>query len=188
MGFPMPFTFDNTDLPGVIRITPKVFRDARGFFLESYKESEFSAKGITEKFVQDNHSFSTRGVLRGLHFQKNPKAQGKLVRVIQGAIWDVAVDIRSHSATYLKWMACELNDSNHHMLYIPTGFAHGFLTLSDDAHVIYKCTAEYDPACDSGIRYDDPEIGISWPLNNVIVSDKDKILPYIKDIDLTGVL
>ena len=184
----MPFTFEKNNLPGVILITPAVFSDARGFFLETYKESEFTAANIIEKFVQDNHSYSVRGVLRGLHFQTKPKIQAKLVRVIEGTIWDVAVDIRPRSDTFLKWIACELTKENRQMIYIPAGFAHGFLTLSDEAHVAYKCTAEYDPLCDAGIRYDDPDISISWPLTETIVSDKDKNLPYVKDVDLTGVL
>jgi dTDP-4-dehydrorhamnose 3,5-epimerase len=184
----MPFVFQETKIPEVILIKPKIFHDERGFFMETYKESEFNSYGIKESFVQDNHSKSSKNVLRGLHFQTTPKAQGKLVRVIQGTAWDVAVDLRKGSPDFLKWVSFELSDKNNHMVYIPPGFAHGFVTLTDTVHLVYKCTAEYDSKCDSGVRYDDKEIGISWPIHNPVVSVKDKSLPYLKDINLDSIL
>jgi dTDP-4-dehydrorhamnose 3,5-epimerase len=158
-------------------VEPRRFRDERGFFMETYHESEFRAAGIGEPFVQDNHSRSSKGVLRGLHFQVGQKAQGKLVRAVAGAIWDVAVDIRPASSTYGSWWGIELSADNALMLYLPPGFAHGFLTLSEEAQVIYKCTAEYDKASEAGIRWDDPDLAIDWPSREVIVSAKDAALP-----------
>ncbi|MCX7914413.1 MAG: dTDP-4-dehydrorhamnose 3,5-epimerase, partial [Thermodesulfovibrionales bacterium] len=163
----------------LILIKPKVFEDERGFFLEFFKYSDFSKAGINYSFVQDNHSKSKKGVLRGLHYQLKPKAQGKLIRCIRGKIWDVAVDIRKGSPTYLKWVAVELSEENKLMLWIPPGFAHGFVAL-EDSEIIYKCTAEYDPALDKGIIWNDPEIGIKWPIKNPILSKKDALLPTIK--------
>ena len=182
----MPFKFTKLKLTDLILIEPQVFFDKRGFFLESYKESDFSTHGIDEKFVQDNHSLSKKGVLRGLHYQLSPHAQGKLVRVIKGEVWDVAVDIRKSSHTFLKWDAEELSEENRKMLYIPPGFAHGFVALTDEVHLIYKCTSEYDPALDTGIRWDDPDIGIDWPVKNPLVSENDKKLPYLRDAELFG--
>ena len=175
----MPFTFKPLAIPAVVLITPRAFPDDRGFFLESYKESDFKAAGIREQFVQDNHSRSTRGVLRGLHFQRHPHAQGKLVRVTSGSVWDVAVDLRSSSPTFRQWVAAELSAENHQMLYVPPGFGHGFVTLSETADFLYKCTAEYAPESDAGIRWDDPKIGIVWPLKDVLVSEKDRQLPML---------
>lgn len=176
----MAFEFTDLKLHGAIVIKPTVYEDPRGCFIESYKKSEFEKNGITEKFVQDNHSVSTFSVLRGLHFQRDPYAQGKLVRVIRGAAWDVAVDLRPDSPTYGKWEALELSESNRLMLYIPVGFAHGFLSLSDRTELVYKCTAEYSPANDAGIRWDDPLLGIEWPIRKVHVSSKDGSLPYFQ--------
>jgi len=150
--------------------------------METYKESEFAAAGIREHFVQDNHSRSKRGVLRGLHFQKPPHEQGKLVRVLAGRAWDVAVDLRPESKTYKKWFGIELSSENKKMLYIPAGFAHGFVTLSDEAELVYKCTAEYDKASDGGVRWEDPELAIEWPIRDVIVSTKDAALPYLRKL------
>ncbi|OGI00433.1 MAG: dTDP-4-dehydrorhamnose 3,5-epimerase [Candidatus Melainabacteria bacterium GWF2_37_15] len=175
----MPFKFTETQLPGVVIIEPKVFEDERGFFLETYKLSEFKANGINVDFSQDNHSKSTKGVLRGLHFQKSPCGQAKLVRCNRGKIFDVAVDVRPDSSYYKKWFGIELSEENKTMLYIPEGFAHGFVVLSDVAEVIYKASNEYSAAHDAGIRWDDPEIGIDWPIQNTIVSEKDKKLPFI---------
>ncbi|ARN56297.1 dTDP-4-dehydrorhamnose 3,5-epimerase [Sedimentisphaera salicampi] len=169
----MPFEFKKMEIPDVILVTPRVFEDDRGYFMETYKASEFKANGIEEDFVQDNQSFSKRNVIRGLHFQKKPHAQGKLVRCLQGSIWDVAVDLRENSATYKKWAAAELTSDNKQMLYIPPGFAHGFATLSDTAIISYKCTAEYCKDADSGIRWNDPEISIAWPVEEPILSQKD---------------
>ena len=173
----MPFAFSPLEIPDVLLVVPRVFPDERGFFMESYKESDFVAAGIAEAFVQDNCSLSKKGVVRGLHFQTPPKAQGKLVRVVSGRGWDVAVDIRPGSATFLKWVARELSADNNEMLYIPTGFAHGFAALSDTAQLLYKCTAEYDPSLDTGIRWDDPTISLPWPVVLPLVSEKDAALP-----------
>ncbi len=151
-----------TTLPGVLIIEPKVFGDARGFFLESWNQGTFAQAGLTMDFVQDNHSRSARGVLRGLHYQlENP--QGKLVRVTQGAVYDVAVDVRRSSLHFGQWVGVELSADNHRMLWIPPGFAHGFLVLSETADFLYKCTTLYHPPSDRGIRWDDPDIGIVWP-------------------------
>lgn len=178
----MPFTFTNLDINGLVLVEPRVFPDDRGFFLESYKESDFIRAGIPFHFVQDNHSLSVRNVIRGLHFQRSPRAQGKLVRVVRGAMWDVAVDLRKDSPTYKQWLGMELSDENNRMLYIPPGFAHGFQALTDDVHLLYKCTVEYDSVCDGGIRWDDPDIGVSWPVPGPIVSEKDAMLPFLKDL------
>lgn len=173
-----------TALPEVLLITPQVFPDNRGFFFESFKKSDFEKAGLPGSFVQDNFSFSRKDVLRGLHYQKNPKAQGKLVSVFKGGIWDVAVDIRTNSPTFLKWISAELSDQNHAMFYIPPGFAHGFIALTEDVHLLYKCTNEYDPESDAGIRWDDPDIAISWPAKNPILSEKDRKLPFIGEAEL----
>lgn len=178
----MPSTFKRLEIDDLILVEPRSFQDERGFFLESFKESEFAAAGITERFVQDNHSLSVKNVIRGLHYQKEPRAQGKLVRVIKGRVWDVAVDIRPGSASYGKWLGVELSEENHLMLYIPPGFAHGFASLSDEVHLLYKCTQEYDPALDAGIRWDDPDLAIQWPVGNPLLSPKDRILPLLKDV------
>ncbi len=177
--------FIKTALPEVILIKPTVHGDERGFFMESYKKSQFVDNGITQEFVQDNHSKSMRGVLRGLHYQLNPKAQAKLVRCSQGAVFDVAVDIRQGSPNYGKWVGYELSADNKFMLYIPEGFAHGFLTLSDFAELLYKTNEEYSEIHDRGLAFDDPEIGIKWPKENValLLSEKDKKQPSLKDIE-----
>ena len=173
----MPFTFERTKISDVIVVTPKVFKDERGFFLETYKRSEFRAAGITEGFVQDNRSYSTRGVIRGLHYQTDPAAQGKLVCAIAGTIFDVAVDIRKVSPVFGKWVGIELSAKNKKMLYIPTGFAHGFAVLSETAEVAYKVTSEYSAEHEAGILWNDPEIGIEWPVTKPLVSAKDKENP-----------
>jgi dTDP-4-dehydrorhamnose 3,5-epimerase len=177
----MPFTFTATPIDGLLVIQTGRFVDERGFFLETYKRSEFEKAGIREGFVQDNHSRSVKGVLRGLHFQNPPHAQAKLVRVVLGRVWDVAVDVRPGSSSYGAWWAIELCGEDDKALYIPAGFAHGFLTLSDEAHLVYKCSDEYDKASDRGIRWDDPDIAIEWPARDVMVSEKDAALPYLKD-------
>lgn len=179
----MPFEFKKLSIPDVCLIIPKTFGDARGFFLETYKLADFANAGIGEHFVQDNHSKSSKGVLRGLHYQKAAHAQGKLVRCTQGRIFDVAVDIRKGSPHYGKWAGEELTDENRSMLYVPPGFAHGFLVLSDTAEVQYKCTSEYAPSADRGIIWNDPEIGIAWPLKQPLLSDKDSALPRLRDAD-----
>jgi len=177
----MPFKFTRLDIPEVVLIDPEVHLDERGFFMESYKYSEFAAFGIKEHFVQDNHSRSTKGVLRGLHYQGPPEAQGKLVRVVVGEIFDVAVDLREGSPTYRKWIGERLSAKNKRMLYIPPGFAHGFCVLSEVAEVIYKTTEEYAPEYDAGIRWNDPEIGIHWPIEHPILSAKDAALPTLRE-------
>jgi dTDP-4-dehydrorhamnose 3,5-epimerase len=180
----MAFTFSRLEIPDLILISPRVHPDERGFFCETYKKSEFAANGIGVDFVQDNHSFSIRGVVRALHYQLPPSAQGKLVSVISGRIWDVAVDLRRGSATFGRWVGIELSDENMSILWIPPGFAHGFVALSDTVHLIYKCTAEYDKASEVGIRWDDPDIGITWPLSDLVVSPRDAALPPFKDARL----
>lgn len=177
----MPFEFITCDLPGLVIVTPKVFGDDRGFFLETYKKTDFAKNGIDADFYQDNHSLSAKHVLRGLHFQISPAAQAKLVRVVRGAAWDVAVDIRRDSASFKKWFSIELSEANQTMLYIPEGFAHGFVALTDDTHLMYKCSREYSPEHDAGIIWNDPEIGIDWPVDNPLLSGKDKVLPKLKD-------
>jgi dTDP-4-dehydrorhamnose 3,5-epimerase len=179
----LPFNFKKTPIEGLIVIEPRAFPDGRGFFMETYKESDFLAAGIPGPFVQDNHSRSVRGVLRGLHYQNPPHAQGKLVRVVRGAVWDAAVDLREGSPTYLRWYGLELSEENRLMMYVSPGFAHGYLTLSDIAEFQYKCTAEYDKAAEGGVRWDDPDLAIEWPSADVQVSEKDEKLPYLKDLD-----
>jgi dTDP-4-dehydrorhamnose 3,5-epimerase len=179
----MPCVFSRLAIKGVVLIQPKKFVDDRGFFIETYKRTDFVAAGIEENFVQDNHSRSSKGVLRGLHYQKFPYAQGKLVRCLSGRIFDVAVDIRKGSETYGKWIGEELNAENDRMLYIPAGFAHGFLVLSDTADILYKCTVEYSPEYDRGIRWNDPQVGIQWPISEPVLSEKDGIHPFLKDAD-----
>ena len=179
----MPFRFQRLQIPEVILIEPKVFPDERGFFMETYKWSEFASFGVTEHFVQDNHSRSVKGILRGLHYQNPPKALGKLVRVVLGEVFDVAVDIRKGSASYGKWVGVKLSAENKRMLYIPPGFAHGFCVLSEAAEVLYKTTEEYSPEHEAGIIWNDPEIGIDWPVEKPIVSTKDAGLPSLREAE-----
>jgi len=178
----MPFKFTKTRIKEVILIEPKVFGDERGFFLETYKASEFKANGIEVDFMQDNHSRSTKGVLRGLHFQRSPKAQAKLVRCARGKIFDVGVDLRADSETFGKWVGAELSEKNKNMLFIPEGFAHGFVVLSDEAEVLYKASNEYSAEHDAGIRWNDPDIGVEWQIENPIISEKDAKIPFLRDI------
>ena len=175
----MPFTFKKLDISEVILIESKYFSDNRGFFLGNFKESSFVSNGINSEFVQDNFSHSIRGVLRGLHYQKNPKAQAKLVRVIRGEIFDVVVEIRQNSPTYGKWVGAILSGENHNLLYIPEGFEHGFCVLSDTADVLDKVNNEYSPEHDAGIIWNDSEINISWPIDNPVISEKDSNLPSL---------
>lgn len=181
----MPFEFrrDST-IPDVIVITPRVFRDERGWFQETFKHTDFQAAGITGNFHQDNHSRSTgRGVIRGLHFQLHPMAQGKLVRCCVGAVYDVAVDIRHGSPTYAKWVAAELSADNHEMIWIPEGFAHAFCTLTDQAEVLYKTTAEYSAAHERSIRWSDPSLNIEWPVKQPVMSPKDAAAPLLAEVE-----
>ena len=181
----MPFEFIQQEISGLILIKPRSFPDDRGFFLESYKYSEFAANGIAEKFVQDNHSRSSKGILRGLHYQLNPMSQGKLVRCTRGCIIDIAVDIRKDSPDFGKWIKVELSEENKNMFYIPAGFAHGFVVHSEIAELLYKTTEEYAPLYDRGIKWDDPDLNIDWNIDfEPLVSEKDKNLPYIKQADM----
>ena len=179
----MPFEFIPLDIPGPLVIESRIFGDDRGSFVEIYRHSDFARAGITEHFVQDNFSRSGRGVLRGLHFQKDPTAQGKLVRCVKGRIYDVAVDIRQGAPSYARWIGIELSEDNNLMFYVPPGFAHGFVVLSGSAEVLYKCTAEYAPENDRGILWNDPEIGIDWPVREPILSGKDRIHPVLRMAD-----
>jgi len=178
----VPFAFAATPIKGLLVVTPRVFPDERGFFIETFKESDFRKAGIDERFVQDNHSRSSRGTLRGLHFQRAPYAQGKLVRATRGRLWDVAVDLRPGSPTFKQWHGVELSEENRIMFYIPAGFAHGFVALEDNTELQYKCTSEYNQASDGGVRWDDPELAIAWPVADVLVSAKDAALPYLKEL------
>ena len=179
----MPFTFKKLNIPEVILVEAKAFSDDRGFFMESYQESNFIENGINDKFIQDNFSHSTKGVLRGLHYQKNPKAQAKLVTALRGEIFDVGVDIRKGSPTYGKWVGEILSEQNHRLLLVPEGFAHGFLVLSDEADVLYKVNEGYSPENERGILWNDPDIGIKWPMENPLVKDVDAKQPLLKDAD-----
>lgn len=178
----MPFDFKKTTIQDLCVITPHLFPDDRGFFMETYKESDFIEAGISERFVQDNHSRSSKSTLRGLHFQRPPFAQAKLVRCTRGRLWDVAVDLRPSSPTYKQWHGVELSEENRVMFFIPAGFAHGFVALEDGAELQYKCSAEYNAQSDGGVRWDDPDLAIDWPIKDVLVSPKDAALPYLKDI------
>ena len=169
----MSMRFTKGSLSGLVFLEPEVFEDNRGFFLEIYHRAKYRDAGIDHGFVQDNHSRSARGVIRGLHYQTNPAAQGKLVRAIAGTIFDVAVDIRRGSATFGKWCGVELSAANRKMLYIPVGFAHGFAALTDGAEITYKTTNEYSAANDAGVMWDDPDIAIDWPVADPLISEKD---------------
>ena len=181
----MPFRFTPTDISGVIVIDPPVFPDDRGFFMESYKRSEFAAGGINETFVQCNQSKSARGILRGLHYQKKPKAQAKLVRALSGEIYDVAVDLRKGSSTYGKWTTVILSAENKKMLFVPVGFAHGFCVTSADAEMLYMTTEEYAPDLEAGVLWDDPDLAIEWPVANPVLSARDRAWPRLRDADNT---
>lgn len=179
----MTFKFKRLEIPDVILVEAQAFSDKRGFFMEIFKESVFNDSGIKTRFVQDNFSHSVKGVLRGLHYQKVPKAQAKLVMATSGEIFDVAVDIRKGSPTYGKWTGQVLSSKNHRLLYVPEGFAHGFCVLSDTADVLYKVSSEYSPEHERGIIWNDPEIDIKWPIDNPILIPKDLQLPTLKDAD-----
>lgn len=172
-----------TEIDGVVVVEPRIFGDHRGYFFESFSEREFFEKVAPVRFVQDNESKSAYGVIRGLHFQKPPYAQAKLVRVVSGRVLDVAVDLRSGSPTFGKYVSVELSEENHRQLFLPKGFAHGFCVLSDTAVLQYKCDEFYAPQSEGSVRWDDPEIGIEWPLSDVVLSDKDKFAPYLKDME-----
>lgn len=169
-----------TSLPEVLVIEPRVFADERGFFMETYHEARFRHFGIDAKFVQDNHSRSARSVLRGLHYQE-PNSQGKLVRCVRGALFDVAVDIRVGSPHFGKWVGIEITEENKRMVWMPNGFAHGFCPVSDIADLVYKCTSAYDPASERSILWNDPDLAIAWPIAKPILSPKDAAAPRLKD-------
>ena len=170
-----------TKLKGLVVIKPKVFEDARGYFFESYNQQAFHEAGLNLNFVQDNQSLSQKGVLRGLHFQNQPHAQGKLVRVINGGVYDVAVDIRKKSPTYGQWFGLELTEKNKWMMYIPEGFAHGFATLANDTVFSYKCTNLYHKASEDCILWNDPDLGINWQVEHPLLSEKDLQGKKMKD-------
>ena len=175
-----------TEIPGVVIIEPKVFGDSRGYFFESFSEKMFVAKVAQTRFVQDNESRSCYGVVRGLHFQKPPHAQAKLVRVVKGRVLDVAVDVRKGSPTYGKHVAVELTEDNHRQFFIPRGFAHGFAVLSEDAVFQYKCDNYYAPQSEGAIAWDDPDLGIDWriPMDKALLSEKDSRHPRLKDAEI----
>jgi dTDP-4-dehydrorhamnose 3,5-epimerase len=177
--------FIPTEIPEVVLIRPKVFGDPRGYFFESWEERKFAAGALSLKFVQDNHSHSTRGVLRGLHYQIQ-QPQGKLVRVVAGSVFDVAVDIRRSSPTFGRWVGFELSDQNHHMLWVPAGFAHGYLVLSESADFLYRCTDFYAPASERAILWNDPDLNVTWPLPagaEPVISTKDAAARRFRDAE-----
>ncbi len=179
----MPFEFKRLKINDVILVIPKVFEDERGFFMERYKKSDFLKNGINVEFNQDNHSKSTKGVLRGLHYQAPPKAQAKLVSCVQGEIFDVAVDIRKNSPTFGQWVGEKLSRENKNMLFIPEGFAHGFVVLSETAELLYKASNEFSKEHDRGILWNDSQIGIDWGIDfEPILSEKDKKQPKLREI------
>ncbi len=180
----MAFTVQRLAISDVVLVTTRAFADARGFFMEAFKGSEFSALGLPDHFVQDNHSYSRQGVLRGLHYQLEPAAQGKFVMAARGEVFDVAVDLRRGSPTYGKWVGATLSDVNHAMLWVPQGFAHGFYVMSEEAYVVYKVTHEYAPDLDRGIRWNDPDIGVSWPGTAPVLSEKDARAPLLREAEI----
>ena len=174
--------FTKTNLEGVVIIEPDVFGDNRGFFMESWNKKKMLEAGLDYDFVQDNHSKSTvKGTLRGIHFQKGDKAQAKLVRCVKGSVLDVAVDLRRNSPTFKQWVGVELSEENKKQLLIPRGFGHGFVTLTDDVEFLYKADNYYAPEADAGVRWNDPEIGVEWGIENPVLSEKDKKNPFLKD-------
>lgn len=173
--------FNKTELPGVILIEPDVYKDPRGFFLETWQEKKYREGGIDYQFVQDNYSKSVKGTLRGLHAQK-AKPQGKLVRVVKGEVFDVAVDITPDSPTFKRWVGVTLSADKFNQFFVPPGFAHGFCVLSDEAEFEYKCTDFYDPSDEITIRWDDPELGVDWPVTKPLLSDRDSKAPLLSEI------
>jgi dTDP-4-dehydrorhamnose 3,5-epimerase len=179
----MPFRFIPVDLPEVIVIEPRVFPDERGFFMETYKHSEFCRNGIAAQFVQSNYSHSSRNTLRGLHYQKNPRAQGKLVSVAVGEVFDVVVDIRKGSPRYGRWSGVQLSAANRKILYIPAGFAHGVCVVSEEASLLYMVTDEYAPECETGVIWNDPALAIDWPVRHPRLSERDRRWPLLSEAD-----
>lgn len=183
----MPFEFISTGFDGLVQIKPRRFADDRGWFLESYRHSEFVEAGIDVHFVQDNHSCSQAGTLRGLHYQLDPHVQGKLVRVVSGSVFDVAVDIRRSSSAFGRWFGMTISAAGGEMLWIEPGYAHGFLALENNTQLVYKCTAEYDKGSERSIRWDDPAIGIAWPVvkdSVYLLSPKDTAAPLLQDAEV----
>lgn len=180
---PVPLSFRRLEVPGLVLVEAKSFKDGRGCFTEVFRESQFMENGMRARFVQDNHSHSVKGVLRGLHYQLNPGAQAKFVFVTRGEVFDVAVDIRRNSRTYGRWVGETLSAENRRGMYVPEGFAHGFCVLSEEADVIYKVTREYAPGLERGIRWDDRELGIAWPVKYPILSERDSSLPLLRDAE-----
>jgi dTDP-4-dehydrorhamnose 3,5-epimerase len=180
----MSFRFEALELPDVLQVTPTRHVDARGHFAETWRRTAFAAAGIDADFVQDNLVRSVRGVLRGLHYQLPPRAQGKLVFVLSGEIYDVAVDLRPGSPTFGRSVSCTLSAASGNGLWIPAGFAHGYAVLSESADVLYKVTAEYDPASDRGVRWDDPTLAVRWPVKEPLLSAKDRELPLLPEAEL----
>jgi len=181
----MPFNFRELEIPGVVLIEPQTFSDERGYFAETYKYSDFSAFGITDRFTQDNHSHSTKSTLRGLHYQRQPAAQGKLIRVVVGKIFDVAVDMRRGEPTYAKWVSAELSAENGHMLFLPPWCAHGFCILSEEADLIYKMTQEDAPEYETTILWNDPDLGIQWPMDSPVISPRDHAAQRLRDANIS---
>ena len=180
----MPFEFERQKIKDVILVKPKVFGDNRGFFMESYKKSDFFVNGIDVEFNQDNHSKSTKGVLRGLHYQAKPYGQAKLVRCSKGRIYDVAVDIRPNSETFGQYVKVELSEENKQMLFIPEGFAHGFVALTDEVELLYKASGEYNQQADRGLLWNDKDINIDWNIDfEPLLSEKDKVQPTLKEMN-----
>lgn len=172
-----------TAIEGVVILEPRVFNDSRGYFFESFNRKAFEdAVGLVD-FVQDNESCSSRGVMRGLHFQRPPHAQAKLVRCVRGSVLDVAVDIRKGSPTYGKYVSCLLTEDNHRQFFIPRGFAHGFVALTDNVEFVYKCDNYYSKECDRSVKFDDPQINVEWGVTEPIISEKDANAPLLKDSD-----
>lgn len=180
---PMPVTIENAPLDGLLIVKTGVFHDDRGFFSESYSRDMWKAAGFELPFVQDNLSKSKKGTLRGMHYQIRPEEMGKLVRCVQGAVFDVAVDLRQGSPSYGKWFGLELSGENHLSLWVPAGFAHGFVALEDNSLVHYKCTAHHAPAYERALNYACPKVGIQWPIEATIVTQKDQDAPMLDDVD-----
>jgi len=176
----MPFSFRRLEIPDVLLITPNIFEDERGFFMETYKLSEFKKLGVEYNFVQENFAKSKKNVLRGLHYQLEPKSQGKLVRCVRGKVWDVAVDIRKGSTWYGKWVKVEMSEENKNILWVPRGFAHGYVSVEEDSEILYLTTEEYAPQFERGILWNDPTLKIDWGVDSPIVSQKDGKLPLLE--------
>lgn len=176
----MPFSFRRLEIPDVLLITPNIFEDERGFFMETYKLSEFKKLGVEYNFVQENFAKSKKNVLRGLHYQLEPKSQGKLVRCVRGKVWDVAVDIRKGSTWYGKWVKVEMSEENKNILWVPRGFAHGYVSVEEDSEILYLTTEEYAPQFERGILWNDPTLKIDWGVDSPIVSQKDSKLPLLE--------